>query len=77
MMVRMPCSGITELVGSGNAVRKNPALRLALKRVFGMTPQLPDTCEEAACGAAMYSAAASGAVGSISELSEKIHMIPS
>lgn len=41
------------LVGSGNGVRRNPALRRVLQRRFGMELRVPAQDEEAACGAAL------------------------
>lgn len=60
MYSRMPHENIRELVASGNAIRKNPALKLALERVFGMNVRIPKHREEAAFGAAMFAALASG-----------------
>ena len=41
------------LIGSGNGVRKNPALRRVLGQRFGMELRVPEQDEEAACGAAL------------------------
>lgn len=60
MFLKMPHSHVDTLILSGNAVRKNPALRKTLKQVFGMDACLPVHREEAAFGAAMFSAIASG-----------------
>lgn len=46
------------LFGSGNGLRKNPYLQQAFETKFELPMTLPDTCEEAACGAAAYAAAA-------------------
>ena len=48
------------LVGSGNAVRKNPVLRRYLEEQFGLPLKLPAHREEAAFGAAVFAAAATG-----------------
>ncbi len=40
------------LLGAGNALRKNAALRLAVERTFGLPLSIPPVTEEAACGAA-------------------------
>jgi sedoheptulokinase len=48
------------LVGSGNAIRKNPSLRRAFELLFGMPLFIPKHDEEAAFGAALYAMAASG-----------------
>ncbi len=42
------------IVGSGNALRKNPLLRKSAERIFGMKLVIPDSMEEAACGAAIH-----------------------
>ena len=54
MFEQMPNGNVTELIASGNAARKNPALIKALSKVFGIDPVLPDIIEEAACGAAVF-----------------------
>ena len=48
------------LVGSGNALRKNPVLRRYLTEQFGLPLKLPVHREEAAFGAAVFAAAAAG-----------------
>ena len=53
-------SPATGLVGSGNAVRKNPVLRRYLEEQFGLKLKLPAHREEAAFGAAVFAAAAAG-----------------
>ncbi|MDR3313068.1 MAG: hypothetical protein LBS96_01265 [Oscillospiraceae bacterium] len=40
------------LIGAGNALRKNAALRLAVEQTFGLPLHIPPATEEAACGAA-------------------------
>ena len=50
----MPNDGIRELVVSGNAVRKNPALRMVLRQVFGLPIVIPVHREEAAYGSALF-----------------------
>ncbi len=60
MFRKMSYDSINRLVISGNAVRKNPALRQMLKEVFNMEVCMPVHKEEAAFGAAMFSAIASG-----------------
>ena len=42
------------IVGSGNGVRKNPALVSALEKTFGTKMLIPNHTEEAATGAALY-----------------------
>lgn len=58
MYERMPSQAATSLVASGNAIRKNPALKKALEQVFGMQVLIPEHQEEAAYGAAMFCAMA-------------------
>lgn len=53
------------LTGSGNAIRKNPALRQAFELLFGMPLYIPAHNEEAAFGAALYAMAASGLASSL------------
>ena len=53
-------SPATGLVGSGNAVRKNPVLRRYLEEQFNLPLKLPVQREEAAFGAAVFAAAAAG-----------------
>jgi len=60
LFLRIPHDGMETLVLSGNAVRKNPALRKTLRMVFGMETCTPLHREEAAFGAAMFAALASG-----------------
>ncbi len=48
------------LVVSGNAMRKNPALRRAAEKRFGAEIFIPEQSEEAAFGAALYSAVTAG-----------------
>ncbi len=60
MFLNMPHDHVNKLIVSGNAVRKNTALRQMLKEVFDMEVRMPAHKEEAAFGAAMFSAMASG-----------------
>jgi sugar (pentulose or hexulose) kinase len=48
------------LVGSGNAIRRNPAMREAAQRQMGLAMTIPDVQEEAAVGAAVTAAVAAG-----------------
>ena len=57
MPLSSPAAG---LVGSGNAVRKNPVLRRYLEEQFGLPMKCPIHKEEAAFGAAVFAAAAAG-----------------
>jgi len=58
MHQRMPSQAAAWLVASGNAIRKNPALRKALEQVFQTEVLIPAHQEEAAYGAAMFCAMA-------------------
>lgn len=51
---RMKAGHVTQLVASGNAVQKNPVLRMLLEDVFGRYVNLTMEQEEAAIGAALY-----------------------
>ncbi|GHV26227.1 hypothetical protein FACS18948_1430 [Clostridia bacterium] len=59
-MIRYMNSVPTQLVGAGNAIRQNAALRRIFEETFGMQIVLPMHCEEAAYGAALFSLAAAG-----------------
>ena len=48
------------LVGSGNGLRKNPALQKRVQEVFGTSLRIPMHTEEAAYGAALFALVASG-----------------
>ena len=55
------CSGtVTEIAASGNAIRKSPVLKAYLEEMFGFKLNIPLHREEAAFGAAVFAAAASG-----------------
>ncbi|MBQ7603743.1 MAG: hypothetical protein IJU75_02200 [Clostridia bacterium] len=49
-------SGQTRLIGSGNGMRRNKALRRSVEKIFGMTVDLVGNEEEAAYGAAILQA---------------------
>ena len=53
---RMPHTGVTGLVASGNAVRENPVLVRALEQVFAAPVAACECREEAAFGAACFAA---------------------
>jgi sugar (pentulose or hexulose) kinase len=57
------------LIGSGNGVRRNPVLRSALGSLFSMSLELTARTDEAATGAALCAAVATGNFGSIAEAS--------
>ena len=56
MYLSMGLSGRTELVASGNAIRKNPALQKIFSETFGMNLIVTEIKEEAAYGAAKFGA---------------------
>lgn len=60
LMLAAGAAPARELIGSGNGICKNPALRLAFERTFGMPVHIPAHREEAAYGAALFSMAAAG-----------------
>jgi sedoheptulokinase len=49
-------------VGSGNGIRRNPALRAEIARRFGLPVLVPRRSEEAALGAALSAAVGLGAL---------------
>lgn len=59
--------GAQILVASGNAVQKNPVLREILSEKFGMALKIPRFKEEAALGAALFSALAAGQIACMEE----------
>ena len=69
MYETMPHEHITQLIASGNAIRRNPVLRHALSEVFGMQVLVPAEQEEAAFGAAMFAAVGAGYADNTAQLS--------
>ncbi len=63
---------VTKIAGSGNAIRKSPVLKAYLEEKFGLTLSIPSHREEAAFGAALFAAVASGNFDSISAAQEKL-----
>jgi len=61
MYETMPHDRVKTITASGNAVRKNPVLRQILAETFGLPLQIPAHTEEAAFGAALFSARGAGA----------------
>ena len=59
----------TMLVGSGNGLRLNPVLRRELARLFGRPPVIGSFREEAAVGAALCAAVATGEHATVREAS--------
>ncbi len=70
MFSMMPHDHVKQLVASGNAVQRNPALREVLADVFSLPVLLPKQEEEAALGAAIVSAYAAGLVDSLHAMGE-------
>ncbi|NLG24001.1 MAG: hypothetical protein GX558_01490 [Clostridiales bacterium] len=64
------------LVGSGNGIRQNPALRRLFESAFGMPLRIPAHREEAAYGAALFAMAASGLRASIADAQRIIRYQP-
>ena len=60
------------LVGSGNGLRKNPALQKAAEDRFGMSLRIPAHREEAAFGAALYALVAAGQCKDAAEAQQRI-----
>lgn len=57
----------TRMIGSGNGIRRNPALKHAFEKTFGMPMQVPAHAEEAAFGAALAAMVAAGLKPSLAE----------
>lgn len=55
------------LIGSGNGIRQNSALRALFENAFGMGMRIPAHREEAAFGAALFALAACGARASVAD----------
>lgn len=53
-------AGRTQIIGSGNALRKNPLLQEMVKQVFNLPLEMPPAVEEAALGAAVNAASLVG-----------------
>ena len=60
------------MVGSGNAIRKNPLLREMAEKMFGMKLDIPAHEEEAACGAAFQAMASAGIADSLEDAQQMI-----
>jgi sedoheptulokinase len=60
------------LAGAGNGIRKNPALRRVLERVFGLPLHIPLHREEAAFGAALAALTGAGFFPGIREAQKQI-----
>jgi len=61
------------MVGSGNAIRRNPGLKRAFEKAFGTEMQIPAHTEEAAYGAALTGMVAAGLMPSLDAAQQLIH----
>lgn len=68
--------GVVRLVGSGNAVRRNPALRSAFERRFGLPMAVPAHREEACFGAALLAGVAGGTFAGLCDAGALIRYAP-
>ncbi len=67
--MNVSCSG---LVGSGNGIRKNPALVKIFEQQFGASMKIPAHVEEAAVGAALFAMVATGDFGTSDDVRKLI-----
>jgi ribulose kinase len=74
-MLKLGVDERSVLVASGNALRRNALLRKLAGEAFGMRVVLPPHAEEAAYGAALVGAVASGALADLAEASQFVHEI--
>ncbi|PHV70482.1 hypothetical protein CS063_10360 [Sporanaerobium hydrogeniformans] len=74
-MYRLMPSKSGKMIGSGNGIRKNPALQKIFCLVFEKELLIPEHCEEAAFGAALFSMVASGMYKNFSEAREIINYV--
>ena len=58
---------LAALIGSGNGLRQNPALRRLFEKAFGMHMLMPTHSEEAAYGAALFALAACGFFATVAD----------
>lgn len=75
LYTRIPHAGFgrpKELIGSGNGLRQNAALRKLYEKRFGLHMKIPRHSEEAAYGAALYGMVAAGLSASLSEAQQLI-----
>lgn len=71
-MLEMGVPKPTMLVGSGNGLRKNKALKKEFERRFGMKMRIPSHEEEAAYGAALYGMVAAGLEKDLADAQRRI-----
>lgn len=70
-MLTLGAPAACRIIGSGNAIRKNPALKRAFEKVFGMEMHIPKHTEEAACGAALFAMAAAAGKPSLPQTQKR------
>ena len=63
------------LVGSGNGIRKNPALVKIAEKQFASSMKIPAHLEEAAVGAALFGLIAGGILKSSAEAKKLIRYV--
>jgi sedoheptulokinase len=71
-ITRADPSRFTAVVGSGNGIRRNPALRAEVARMFALPLLVPRRSEEAALGAALCAAVGLGALPGYARAGELI-----
>ena len=71
-MLPLTDTPVTKIAGSGNAIRKSPVLKAYLEEKLGLPLNIPAHREEAAFGAALFAAVASGKYQSLSAAQEKL-----
>lgn len=71
-MLPLTDTPVIKIAGSGNAIRKSKVLKAYLEEKFGLALNIPAHREEAAFGAALFSAVASGKYKSLAEAQEKL-----
>ena len=74
-MCRLTGKEAHALVGSGNAIRRNPLMKRLAEEMFGMPMQIPAYQEEAACGAALQTLASTGVTESLAEAQTRIRYL--
>ncbi len=71
-MQQMAGEKASELVGSGNGIRRNPLMRRLAEEMFGMPMHIPAFKEEAGCGAALAALHATGYTKTLKEAQSRI-----
>lgn len=68
-------SCLKNLIGAGNGVRKNPAMRSVLSKRFGLPVKVPQFHEEAAFGAALFAMTAAGRFAAFDEVNRFLRYV--